>query len=457
MAKIVDPDDLNQNIEVTITPGTSGTIQLHRAGNLGDDGVTMQCLYSFLKEEWKDDDNLIKFPFPMIAITSEQFELIDSWDFTPVSSAELVRDGGWAVKGGANESKKEFMNLTTLGSFVDAANDQAYYLQVPASAGGTLSYFVFPGPVNEAVQIFSSPTNENYDYRGYFKAFLREYAKTYDSYDLLSEQNLTALTYRKYAIPLSNSLDTVKITHTDDQIASGAAYQNIDITYYPAASAQGVDIGGVTYYFHVIIDADGKTAEQVYEKVQYLLRQNKDIDTGAGVVSGATADELLQFIGDTLRTNYVPGYGGVYISNFADADINRLEFTDDTNTIRTYPYTAVGTLNFNSYLVDDPDAYYWMFFTAIGASAYGTSAAVIVNDADGIPITGACSAASISFTFDYDGNDQAGRTPGTNANVTVVAIGLETAQYVRTAGIIARSTSNSISLVAALERNYLNP
>ena len=43
------------------------------------------------------------------------------------------------------------------------------------------------------------------------------------------------------------------------------------------------------------------------------------------------------------------------------------------------------------------------------------------------------------------------------SDVTVVAIGLETAQYVRTTSTITRAVNQSISLVAALERNYSNP
>ena len=39
MAKLVDPDDLNQATEITITPGASGTIALAEAGNLSSDGV----------------------------------------------------------------------------------------------------------------------------------------------------------------------------------------------------------------------------------------------------------------------------------------------------------------------------------------------------------------------------------------------------------------------------------
>jgi len=75
MAKIVDPDDLNQGVEITITPGLSGTIKLNPgSGNLSMDGVTLQCIYSFLKEEWETDSNLINYPFPIKSITDEQFE-----------------------------------------------------------------------------------------------------------------------------------------------------------------------------------------------------------------------------------------------------------------------------------------------------------------------------------------------------------------------------------------------
>ena len=61
------------------------------------------------------------------------------------------------------------------------------------------------------------------------------------------------------------------------------------------------------------------------------------------------------------------------------------------------------------------------------------------------------------FTFDYDNNTQGGRTAGTDAAVVVVAIGLNTAQYVSATGTITRATGQNISLVAPLERNYSNP
>ena len=54
MAKLIDPDDLSQGTEVTFNT-TLKTIALNQAGNLSTDGVTLQCLYSFCKEEWKND------------------------------------------------------------------------------------------------------------------------------------------------------------------------------------------------------------------------------------------------------------------------------------------------------------------------------------------------------------------------------------------------------------------
>ena len=63
----------------------------------------------------------------------------------------------------------------------------------------------------------------------------------------------------------------------------------------------------------------------------------------------------------------------------------------------------------------------------------------------------------MAFNFDYDGNVQGGRAAATNADVTIVAIGLNTAQYVVATGTITRATGLSFGLVSALERNYSNP
>jgi len=207
-------------------------------------------------------------------------------------------------------------------------------------------------------------------------------------------------------------------------------------------------IGGVSYNFDVIVNGNNGSTQQIYEFVQYSLRQATDIDDGAGTQVGQLADSLMGFLGDTLKTTT-----GVYIDNFQASDRNNLVFTDTGGTERTFPFLATGTIAFNANLVNDSDAIYRMFFT----SGFGTGSAIIVDDNSGTDISGNLGgASSVSFDFDYDGNTQGGRTAGTDANVTVVAIGLNTAQYVAAEATLTRSTGQNISLVAPLERNYDN-
>ena len=92
-----------------------------------------------------------------------------------------------------------------------------------------------------------------------------------------------------------------------------------------------------------------------------------------------------------------------------------------------------------------------MFFT----TGFGSASAILVNDNDVAPISGTISNNStISFSYDYDNNVQQGNAAPQDADVTIVAIGLDNAQYVRATATITRSVNQNISLVAPLERNY---
>lgn len=208
------------------------------------------------------------------------------------------------------------------------------------------------------------------------------------------------------------------------------------------------------------------TAEQIYTKVQYLLRQNADIDATDQTVNGKLADQLLGFVGSDLNcgaltpTNPNGGGSGVIIEGFSATDTNRITFYDNTATPRTYPFVASLSIEFGANFVNDADAKYWVYFTTLPGAGndFGESGALIVDDASGMDMAGNVGgASSVVKSFAYDSNVQGGRSAGTDAGITVVGIGLSTGQYVKATGTIARSTSNSISLVPALERNYQNP
>lgn len=232
----------------------------------------------------------------------------------------------------------------------------------------------------------------------------------------------------------------------------GNTVSNQSYTIYPAAAK-----------------AVPATAEEIYTAVQYRLRLNSDIDVTDQSVVGKTADQIMYFVGDTLisgraasgtqPTNPNSGGSGVYISGFLSSDTNRLTFYDSSGTARTNPYVAILQVSFGDNLVNDASAKYWIYFTTLTGSDndFGEAGAVLVQTQAGVDMTGSVSGqTSISLTFDYDNNDQGSRTPGTDADITVVGIGLATGQYVKATGTIQRSTTNNVSLVAALERNYQN-
>jgi hypothetical protein len=699
MALITDPDQLNQGTEVTISTGTR-RITLNTAGNLSNDGVTLQALYSFLKEEWKTDAALIPHPFPMVAITPEQFEFVSDWEPFNNTTRQLIRTGGWREVDNNAILKREYVGIITLGSFEDPVNDLAYY-QVGNDPDDTTAAinFTFNGPVNEAILSYNEnvgpnaslnisgntitrgagswitdgykvgaqvliraaedagnnvtrnitavtttvltvdgaalTTNADDDtarvsisYRTALKLFLRVRdgdvnGKTF-AQSSLTDIGVTTLRYQVYRFPLSNAAD-LKITASDATISANSPYTQINIKYFDQAFTRDVDsltdrnfgividvgthsgvdgsttasgntlttteagITGANYTGGTLTIHEGAnagiytisgtptgsvvtitgtfpstlsnqsftlqraspivaTAEQIYEKVQYQLRQAADIDATDQIVTGRTASPLLTFVGDTLIAGLaVPvnpngGGSGVIIEGFSSNDTNRLTFYDNTATARTYPFVAAGSIAFNANLVGDGAAEYWMFYTyterftntgfaisgVSGQNATLTSSvtdltaelangdyinligfateanngiwqltgapsgsgpwtaavtrvddkqpvneaagatvsmdknpinspdAIIVQNNSDVDITGTISGSPVTFDFDYDGNVQGGRTAGTDAVITLRAIGLSTAQFVETTGTIIRATGQSFSLVSALERNYEN-
>jgi len=633
MALITDPDNLNDHAsnntatEVFIDTAAK-TIKLNQTGNLSTDGVTLKCLYSFLKEEWRNDPNsknLAAFPFPMTPITDESFEFIDGWDFNSDNSRYLIRTAGWTVKNISGSVTQKWAGIIGLGTI--ESNDQIYYQQ---SSGGSATNVQLQGQVNQAVQILRDDDGDgnyaegsDFDRRTVFNLFVREYEQLYGK-SSLSDIGVTTMDSIAYRFPISTG-DDLKITAADVSVAADSPYTAIKVKYFDQAFSRDVDSatdrnfgivvdvgthsgvdgscsssgsslsssegsiptdgtydGGTltiheganagTYTIGTIVSATAvpitttfantlsnqsftlqratpitATAEQIYTKVQYLLRQNSDIDSTDQSVTGKTADALMKFVGDTLvcgspaPSNPNGGGSGVIIEGFSSNDTNRIEFYDNGGTKRTFPYVAVLTVNFGDNLEGDSDSKYWIYFTythsatntgfaitsASGQNAtltssttdlsqildneefyisgfatsannglyrataagltgsvavekadsgdsnfanessgssvtiqfnpFGSANALLVEDNDGDDMTATVSAqTSVQLTFNYDGNVQGGRTVAVDAAITAIGIGLNTGQYVKATGTISRSTANSISLVAPLERNYSN-
>lgn len=449
MAKITSKSQLNVGTELTINEGTK-TFTLNVAGNLvAKDGVTIQALYSKLVDLWATV-SYQDSPFPMYALDalSGQYQFgtdgatYSGWAPADDATRQMLRDGGWSEYSAAGVLQRQYVGIVGLGTVSSGA--QLYYQKVN---GGTASNFTFTDQVNEGIQVFGDATNGNFDSRTYFKGYVREYGKKYRD-SILADTGKTATGAYLVNLLLSNE-DDLKI-QANDAAMTGAPYSGITVSYYTANQTR--TIGGVSRNFKIIIDGNNATLEQIYTKIQYLLRQNTDINTSgtAGVKIGKIQSSLLSFVGDTLVTSQ-----SVYIDNILSADSNRIEFYDDSNTLRTNPYTAAGTISFNTPLVGAGSSYRLMFTSPPGAgNDYGESGAITVNNAAGTPITGTISSSSIAFDYDYDGNTQGGFTGGTDRAVTLVGIRPGYGKFVVATGTLTRSKAISLSLVAEADRVY---
>jgi hypothetical protein len=500
MPKITNPIYLSPET-VNIDPAQK-TIELLRGGfgvyELSDDGVTLQTLYSYLKMLWKMDETLIKFPFPIESITQEKFEIIKGWRFLDLSTKHLIRDGGWVYKSEFGTIHEEWVCVNTLGDFIDPLNDLGYYQQ---GDGLPAQNFAFNGPINQAIQIFGDGAHGFVNYRNYLKVFLREQGKIYSYYDLVQGQGVDRIDYKKYIMPLANSID-FKINADDLTIQTNPLYQTITLKKYNVVykgswstayayvvndvvenngryyrcisnhsstvfasnsdkwiSYEGERLIGNEYHaFNLIIDGDGRGLETIYTKIQYLLRKSTFIDIDNTII-GNTYPSILQFLGDSLLTAK-----GVFVDNISSVDVNRITFTSINNQTVTYPFLSGLQIIFSQNILDDfaeatiPPRYELYFLSTPGGS-YGTTNAITVNDADGVPIKGTLNTSMstsgyVTHTFDYNSNNQGGRTPNEDAVVVLVTCGTKRAQFSAQTFTIFKQDSNVFQVQNQSELNY---
>lgn len=453
MAKITSRTGLVVGTELTINE-TAKTFTLNVAGNLvAKDGVTLQALYSKFVELWSTA-TYQDSPFPMYAIDalSGQFQFgtdgstYSGWRPANDTTRQMLRDGGWSEYNASGSLGRQYVGIVGLGAV--SAGSQLYYQKV---SGGTASNFTFTDQCNEGIQVYgdaiADATTTTFDSRTYFKSYVREYSKKYKD-SVLADTGKTATGAYLVNMLLSNE-DDLKI-QANDAAMTNAPYTGVTVAYYTVAQTRS--IGGTSRNFKIIINGNGATLEQIYTKVQYLLRQSTDINVGgtAGSKIGKIQSALLSFVGDTLVTSQ-----SVYIDNILAADSNRIEFYDDSNTLRTNPYTASGSMKFNTPLVGAGSAYRLMFTSPPGAgNDFGEAGAITVNNAAGTPIAGVISSGDISFDYDYDGNVQGGFTAATDRAVTLIGIKPGSGKYVAATGTLTRSKTISLSLVAEQDRVY---
>lgn len=480
MAKIIDGDDLNVGTEITINT-SARTFTLVAAGNLvAKDGVTLQALYSKFIKLW-ETSAYNNFPFPMYAIDAKsgQFEFgfdgsrYNDWKPANDTTREMLRDGGWneyqaggtpdvAGTSATGDLARRYVGIVSLGTINSGA--QAYY---QLTSGGAAQNFTFDDAPNEGIQIYGDAavdaTTTTFDSQTFFKAYVREEQFTFDD-SVLADTGQTGTGAFTVNVLLDNATDLnaintdAEITGSEAATYGADASTGITISYYNVS--QNIDINNPTdnFDFRIIIDGNNKTLQQIYTKVQYLLRQTGNINAANlaseanndGVKNGNIQDSLLRFVGSTLVCSQ-----SVFITNLRAQDVNSVEFTDQGGTPRAYDFSASLALNFNSFLTSGSTGYYVVYITdsVTGADDYGTATAIVLDNTAGADISGTITGSQITASIDYDNNTQGGRVSG-DIGITVVAGNKGIAKPVVATGLIERTKTNSVTLTAEQDRAY---
>lgn len=375
MAKITSKSQLNDGTEIVIDT-TNKTIQLVATGNLvAKDGATLRAVYSKVVDLW-NTSTYNNYTFPMYAkdtIAGEYtigFDGINynGWNWKDTNTRNYLRDGGWNEYDSSGVLQKVYCCFYGLGNLA-GSGDQPYY---QLTNGGSPINFTYTDMPNLGVKVYDYNGGSPVDNRSYAKVYDRSYGYKFTS-STLSNTRSSATGAYVVAFPLTTTADD-KITDNDATVASSAPYTGITATWIVGngfsnavvgslavndvrkdtagrwfictgagtIDAAGVanytlnggsatltsysgerDINGTYYAFNIIIDGNTTIAEKVYTKLQYLLRQNSDIDSGAGTRTGKITDILMTFEGSSPTTQT-----GVYVDNILPADSTRWVFTD---------------------------------------------------------------------------------------------------------------------------------
>jgi hypothetical protein len=451
MAKILDPDTLTYSVNSATNmlrfDTTAKTIQLVAGGALvAKDGVTGQCLFSKIKEVIKASSVLISVPLPVREmIHDESMELVNGWTFADATTLKMIRDCGVAYISATAPYRATamFACFVSLGAIPAAVADASIYFTQSSATNASTSTFTHVNKdttfgVNELVQIYSDTNGDgtpDYDYRAYAKVFLRAAGYTYDEASSV-DIGYPALTYKKYNFPLTCAIDA-GVTKND---ATVDAYTGMSITW---GATTGVYLGANgPYAFHVTVNGNTHTHDEIYSWVQRQLRLASDIDAAGGTArNGNVAAALVFMDGATLKTK-LQDVGGVHVSNIAAASYNFIKEADDGGVYRNYPLSVSVVLEFDSYLQGDADAYFWIFKTA----DYGTPGATPILDSSAAQMKGAANIASTSFAYNHT----------VDVPLTGVALGKSGAKIALATGSITAAGAKLV-FVAGLERWYANP
>ncbi len=433
------------------------------------DGIRFEALYAFENQERRIDETLrqydrytkgtFKYGGAYELINSRKF---DDADGTATSSTtddrNKIRSSGWierALDGGVD---RIYYGVRSLGNIEELS--QPYY---QLSAGGVPVDFSKDGGIDEAIQVFgdtgNTPADSNagdFDSRTYLSSKVRTFGYNYDEKQL-ADSGITEMGgyFSGFALGESGHLTTGDYDLADvygvGQIAPWTGMSLEKLAVAQTETGFNEADGDFTW---ILNNTGGGTLDECVAFLDALAQTDDDIDSGSETVTNgkrvgtwytynASGQIVTRSGADSL---------GLFIENIPTADQQRVVFTADDTSTKTYPFNVDVKVTVGATAVADSNAWYHAFFEP----DYGTAGAITVEDNSATAVKGNVTADQVSnridFGFDYDG-DTIGGTAGTNKDVVFLCEGDGAATQAKTIFTISRTATITATCAPALETN----
>jgi hypothetical protein len=405
------------------------------------DGITARALYLFENDCRTTDETLRKYP----RYVDGDYRFVGAYSLIngrkiAAADVSMIRDSGlnWYADKDQTQLSRTYHGVRTLVG-VEATTTPRYCLVTATDESSlqsaTWSAFGRAGPVNELVQVFGTTTYGDSS-AGSFDYRTRILLVSPRSWQFTPIESTSLDAGIAEFAGFSGGYGAGETANPQNTYAIADVYGGAAVSPFTGLSLERPASPQVESGFNevngtftwVLRNTLGATVAQCAAYLDAVALQDADVDAAAGTSYNGRKGRIwyTRDAQGRVVTRSVGG-DGLLIEGLGAAEKQKVVMTDDAGATKTYPFAVSVELTVGSGAVGDTDAWFHLFYLdGAGAADWGAAGAVTVNDADGDPVKGNVAASpllsgtKLIFSYDYDGNTQAGLAAG--ADKTVVAL-----------------------------------
>jgi hypothetical protein len=477
-------DVANGRIEL-ITATDAPTINMtSRGGSASEanplleiDGVKLEALYAFEREQRRSDEVLRQYDyfFKGTFKFGGAYELVNGRKFDDLNGSaagtvsddrKTIRGSGWIERDAAGAIGRIYYGVVSLGNIESAS--QPYY---QLADGAAPVDFAKLGPINESIQVLGNISVDSntttFDTRTFLSNRIRTYGFNPDE-KVLGDSGVTQMDGYSSGFALGETphLTTVPATYPLADVYTTPIAPWSGMTLEKLAVAQ-TETGFTTAdgnFIWVLNNTAPGNLDECLAFIDALQQTDDDIDTGAETITnGKRVGVWYTYDADgTIRFNAPFASEGFFVEQLVGTDKNRVAFVDDADASKLYPAFSNVLVTVGADAVSDVNAWFHAFFLAgIGAQAgndFNTANAITVQDASATAVkgdvdgTGKSVGNNISFEFDWAA-DTVGGTLATNKDCVFQCEGDGGVTAAKTIFSLTNSASISATCQPLVETN----